>query len=135
MSFLEKYQDKSKKIIIFSTIYYKKNIFYTEAKMKSNLLNILTFIIYKLNAKFVNEFTSLISLNIKEPKIYNQIINISHTQQSTQAIKEKLDQLEKNEIQTFISENSIKPGHQPLFKKWIFKIKRDVNGAVVKFKT
>lgn len=61
-------------------------------------------------------------------------MNGSHRQEWAQANQEGLDQLEKNKKWTLVPEHSIEPGHKPLSGKWVFKIKRDVNGAVSRFK-
>ncbi len=57
-----------------------------------------------------------------------------HAQQWAYAIQEELDQLEKNETWVLIPEKNVERGHKPLSWKWVFKVKRDVNGAITRFK-
>lgn len=47
---------------------------------------------------------------------------------------EELDQLQKNDTWTLISRDKIEPGHRPLGGKWVYKIKRDVDGKFARFK-
>ncbi len=57
----------------------------------------------------------------------------SHAQQWGDAIQEELNQLEKNRTWELVPEQNIKPGHKPLYEKQVFMVKRDVNGAIVRF--
>ncbi len=50
------------------------------------------------------------------------------------AIHEELDQLERNETWVLIPEKDVERGHKPLSGKWVFQVKRDVNGAIARFK-
>ena len=58
----------------------------------------------------------------------------THAQQWSQAMKEELDQLEANQTWELIHKRDIKPGHKSLGGKWVYKIKRDVNGDIARFK-
>lgn len=49
-------------------------------------------------------------------------------------MEEELDQLHKNETWTLIPASEMKPGHQALGGKWVYKIKRDVDGNIARFK-
>ncbi len=71
---------------------------------------------------------------MEEPETYERAINGPHAQQWAYAIKEELDQLEKNKTWTLVAENDIEQGHKPLSGKWVFKVKREVNGAIARFK-
>lgn len=48
--------------------------------------------------------------------------------------KKKLNQLEKNIMWTLVAKHSIEPSHKSLSKKQIFKLKKNVNGIVSRFK-
>lgn len=71
---------------------------------------------------------------MEKPETYKQAMNGPHAQQWAYAIQKKLDQLEKNEIWTLLAENNIEWGYKPLFDKWVFKVKKDINGAITRFK-
>ena len=49
-------------------------------------------------------------------------------------MEEKLDQLCKNEIWELVYKNDIEPGYWLLGGKWVYKIKRDVDGNIACFK-
>lgn len=49
-------------------------------------------------------------------------------------MKEELDQLETNQTWEFLHKKDIKSGHKPLGGKWVYKVKRDVNGDIAQFK-
>lgn len=57
-----------------------------------------------------------------------------HAQQWAHAIQEELDQLEKNQTWDLVQMNEVEAGHKPLSGKWVFKINRDVNGNIARFK-
>ena len=54
--------------------------------------------------------------------------------QWVQAMTEKLDQLHKNDTWTLVPKDKIEPGHRPLGGKWVYKVKRDVDGNIARFK-
>ncbi len=58
----------------------------------------------------------------------------SHAQKWVHTIQEELDQREKNRTWELAPEQNIEPGHKPLSGKWVFKVKRDVNRAIARFK-
>ena len=101
---------------------------------ESDLLQILTSIIHKTNIRDTDEFTSSTQLDVEEPETYKQVIYGPHRRQWVQAMKEKLDQLEKNETWTLVPKHSIELGYKTLSGKWVFKVKQDVNGAIMGFK-
>lgn len=49
-------------------------------------------------------------------------------------MKEELDQLEAHTTWTLIHKSQIQPGLKPLGGKWVYKVKRNVNGDIAKFK-
>ena len=58
-----------------------------------------------------------------------------HAQQRAHAIQEEIDQLEKNKTWDLVPMSEVKAGHNPLGGKWVFKVKRDVNGDIAQFKS
>ena len=49
-------------------------------------------------------------------------------------MREKLDQLEKNNTWTLVQKDQIPSGYYPLGRKWVYKVKQDVNGDIACFK-
>lgn len=50
------------------------------------------------------------------------------------AMEEELNQLEKNNTWELVHKSDVQPGHRPLGGKWVYKIKRDVDGNIARFK-
>lgn len=42
--------------------------------------------------------------------------------------------MKKNKIWTLVTKNDVEQGHKPLSGMWVFKVKKNVNGAIAKFK-
>ena len=57
-----------------------------------------------------------------------------HAAQWAKAMEEELNQLHKNETWVLIPASEMKAGHQALGGKWVYKIKRDVDGNVTRLK-
>lgn len=49
-------------------------------------------------------------------------------------MEEEVDQLHKNNTWTLIRMEEMEPGHRPLGCKWVYKVKRDVDGNIARFK-
>lgn len=50
------------------------------------------------------------------------------------AIEKQLGQLYKHKMWKLILTSKMKPSHQVFEKKWVYKIKQDVNSNVTRFK-
>ncbi|KAL9256805.1 Retrovirus-related Pol polyprotein from transposon TNT 1-94-like protein [Drosera capensis] len=70
----------------------------------------------------------LMMLEFDEPTCYREAVAESAWYQ---AIEKKLESIEKNNTWTL---TKIPPGHTPIGLKWVFKLKKDSNGQVVKQK-
>ena len=57
-----------------------------------------------------------------------------NTSQWVQTMTEKLDQLHMNNIWKLIYKDKIKLGYRPLGRKWVYKVKKDVNDNIARFK-
>lgn len=49
-------------------------------------------------------------------------------------MKEEIDSLNQNNTRSLISNDEIEPSHRPLGGKWVYKVKRDVDGKIARFK-
>lgn len=58
----------------------------------------------------------------------------THAAQWSQAMREELDQLEENNTWELVHRDQIERGHQPLGGKWVYTVKRDVDGKIARFK-
>ena len=70
-------------------------------------------------------------LHIIEPTSYNEAINCNEREQWLQAMHEELQSLNKNNTWTLVD----KPKDRRIINcKWVFKIKKDTKGDIMKFK-
>ncbi len=97
-------------------------------------LHILVTSLYKANTTDPGDFVSTTHLNVEEPEIYERAMSCPYTQQWAHAMQEEVDQLEKNKTWELVPMSEVKAGHKPLSGKWVFKVKRDVNGNIARFK-
>ena len=84
---------------------------------------LLTSRVYTANAKDLDQFICSTKFDIKEPETYARAMQGPNTFQWAKVMEEELDQLHKNETWTLVSKDNIKPGHQLLGGKWVYKIK------------
>ena len=49
-------------------------------------------------------------------------------------MEEEFKSLEQNETWELVDRTAIKAGYKPLSGKWVYKIKRDVNGLIARYK-
>ena len=90
------WEENNKVTAFLASCYNDDTVSKTETEIDS--LHILATAIHKANARDASEFMSLTQLDVEEPKIYEQAMYGPHGQQWAQAIKEELDQLERNEM-------------------------------------
>ena len=91
-------------------------------------------LISEANAEDEAQFVFSTQLDVEEPKTYNRATSGTHAPQWSQAMREVLDQLEKNNTWTLVRKDQIPAGHRLLGGKWVYKVKRDVNGNIACFK-
>lgn len=71
---------------------------------------------------------------MEEPETYNKAMQGPHAAQWSQAMREKLDSLHENNTWTLIPKEEMQAGHRALGGKWVYKVKRDVEGKISRFK-
>ena len=85
-------------------------------------------------AAYLNDYDAFIQSDTAEPQTYHQAMNSKYANEWSLAMDEKIKSLlEKNTWDT-LSTESMEPGHIVLSGKWVFNLKRDVNGKIVRFK-
>ncbi len=90
--------------------------------------------IHSANAQDQDHYICSTQLDVEEPETYARTMQCPNAPQWAQAMEEELDQLTKNETWILVPKNEIEPGHRALGGKWVYKVKRDVNGDIARFK-
>lgn len=91
-------------------------------------------LISEANAEDEAQFAFSAQLDVKEPETYNRAMSGAYAPQWSQAMREELDQLEKNNTWNLFRKDQIPQGHRPLGGKWVYKVRRDFNGDIARFK-
>jgi hypothetical protein len=76
-------------------------------------------------------FTSYCFFSSNEPTSYQQAISSPESKQWLSAIKDELDMITSKKVISFVPRS---PSFNIIPSRWVFKIKRDVNGNVLKYK-
>lgn len=76
----------------------------------------------------VNYELNLVELSV--PSTYKEAINSPQRNEWTEAIKEELDAHSQNQTWTVVDRNS----QRTISSKWVFTIKKDVNGIIIRYK-
>ena len=95
---------------------------------------ILATTINSANASDHDQFACASQLDVKEPETYPRGMQGPNATQWAKAMEEELDQLRKNKIWELIPASGMKPSHRVLGGKWVYRVKRDVNGNIARFK-
>ena len=95
---------------------------------------ILTSRLIQANAQSKGDYVLATQLDVEEPESYNRAMQCPHASQWAQAMKEEIDSLHENKTWVLIPKNEMESGHRPLGGKWVYKVKRDVEGKVSRFK-
>src|SRR5271169_164688 len=74
----------------------------------------------------------LIAITSKEPSLYTEALASPDAEQWLEAMASELDSLAKNGTWETVKE--IPPGQKALGSKWVFKIKRNPNGTIARYK-
>lgn len=97
-------------------------------------VKILATRIHDANAIDQSHFACVSQFDVEEPETYAKAMQGPNAPQWAQAMTEELDQLHKNNTWKLVHKDEIEPGHCPLGGKWVYKVKRDVNGNIARFK-
>ncbi len=90
--------------------------------------------INSVNASNYDQFVYATQFDTEKPETYGRAMQALHATRWAKAMEEELDQLYKNKTWTPIPDSEMKPGHQALGGKWVYKMKRDVDGNIACFK-
>lgn len=74
-------------------------------------------IIAEASAQDQDQFAYSTQLDIEEPETYNRAMSRSYSSQWSQAMREELDQLKKNNTWTLVNKRDIQPDHRALSGK------------------
>ncbi|TPX52123.1 DNA-directed DNA polymerase, partial [Powellomyces hirtus] len=87
-------------------------------------------------ANYINEKTAiaLSAASTKEPQTYKQALSSDDAPKWTEAINAELKSLHTNETWEVINPKSLPHNQRPIRTKWVFKIKRDLNGQPQRYK-
>ena len=85
-------------------------------------------------AAYLNDYDAFIQSDIAEPQTYHQAMNSKYANEWSLAMDEEIKSLLENNTWDTSPTESLEPGHIVPSGKWVFKLKRDVNGKIVRFK-
>ena len=97
-------------------------------------LKILATRINSPNVADQDQFVCSTQFDVEEPETYVRAMQGRNGAKWAKAMEEELDQLRKNETWELVHKSDIEPSHRPLEGKWVYKVKRDVNGNITRFK-
>lgn len=86
------------------------------------------------NATNADHFLCSTQFDVEEPEIYTRAMQGPNAPQWVQAMTEELDQLYKNNTWQLVPRDKIELGHRPLGGKWVYKVKKNVDGNIARFK-
>lgn len=86
------------------------------------------------NALGQSQFACSTQLDVEEPETCNRAMQGLNAAQWSQAMIEELDSLHENNTWTLIPKEEMQAGHRALGEKWVYKVKRDVEGKISRFK-
>lgn len=90
--------------------------------------------IHAANAGDLDQFVGSTQFDVEVPETYTRAMQGPNATEWAKAMKEELDQLHKNDTWILVPRSKIEPGHRPLGGKWVYKVKRDVDGNIAQFK-
>lgn len=79
-------------------------------------------------------FAFVSSFDVAEPASYEAAMSGSYAAEWSKAAHEKYDSLIANDTWELVKVEDVKPGHIVLSGKWVFRLKRGVEGTIIRFK-
>ena len=80
-------------------------------------------------------YDALSQLDIAEPQTYHQAMKGSHSESWSRSMDNEHNSLLENETWTLVRTEDMEPNHTSLSGKWVYKLKRDVNGNIIRYKS
>lgn len=105
-----------------------------ETQDEGDPIAILATTINSANASDHDQFACASQLDVKEPETYPRAMQGPNATQWAKAMEEELDQLRKNKTWELIPASEMEPSHRVLGGKGVYRVKRDVNGNIARFK-
>ena len=88
----------------------------------------------KEGAANLNDLDAFVQSDIAEPQTYHQAMNSSYSNEWSLAMNEEHKSLMENNTWDTVPIETMKLGHIALSGKWVYKLKKDVNGNITRFK-
>ena len=98
-----------------------------------NSISLLADLIETQDATNLENFVALSNMNDDEPNTWTQAMNSPDSSNWMNVVENEIQSLNKNNTWTLI--NRTPDGRKPLDGRWIFKVKRDVERKVARYKT
>ena len=101
---------------------------------EKDLIIILAAKMCATNATNADHFLCSTQFDDEEPETFTRAMQGPNAPQWAQAMTKKLDQLYKNDTGKLVPRDEIELGHRPLGGKWVYKVKREIDGNIARFK-
>lgn len=111
----------------------ESNINAADASEENSLRILAAKLTSEANLGDESQFFFSTQLDVEESETYNRASG-AHAPQWSQAMREELDQVEKNCTWDLLHKDQIPAGQRPLGGKCVSKVKRDVTGEIARFK-
>ncbi len=95
---------------------------------------ILATTINAVNTSNHDQFVCASQLDVEDPEIYARAMQGPDATQWAKAMEEELDQLCKNKTWELIPASQMETRHCVFREKWVYQVKRDVDGNIARFK-
>lgn len=95
---------------------------------------ILATTINAVNTSNHDQFVCALQLDMEDPEAYAWAMQVPDATQWAKAMEEELDQLCKNKTWELIPASQMETRHCVFRGKWVYQVKRDVDGNIARFK-
>ena len=83
----------------------------------------------------LENYDALSQLDVAEPQTYYQAMNSAYSEEWSRSINDEHNSLLENNTWDLVSSDSIEPGHIVLRGREVYKLKRDIDGKITRFKS